>query len=168
MNESCFTDIFLTTNGTYDYTVLESLEPSSNICGEMNFQILGEKNAFVALFSGNDDSEPLYEIVFGIQDMYSTIRKGKGGLDITGYLSSYDVFFPSQGIAWKNFTIIWNNGSIFAKTLHFHMSWSDNLPLSVKKIAITTAGSATAEWHFNTEGINILKDPISLSFCVIA
>lgn len=100
--------------------------------------------------------------------MYSTIRKGKGGLNTTGYLRDLDIFLAVHGIEWKNFTIIWNNGSIFAKTPHFHMSWSDNLPLSVKKIAITTAGSATAEWHFNTEGINILKVPISLSFCVIA
>ncbi|CAG2235496.1 unnamed protein product [Mytilus edulis] len=146
-------DIYLTTNGTYKYIVLENLEPFSYICGEMNFQIRGKKNAFIALLSGNDDSEPLYEIAFGIKDLCSTIRKEKGELNTTGPLSGFEVFFYTEGIenVFKNFTIRWNNGTIYAKTPFTSMTLNDDSPLPVKKIAVTTAGDVSADWHFNTE-----------------
>ncbi|CAC5396629.1 unnamed protein product [Mytilus coruscus] len=150
--------IYLTTNGSYEYTILETLKPFSDICGEINFQIRGEKNAFVALLSGNDDSDPLYEVVFGINDIYSTIRKWKGGLNTTDYLRDNDVFLahtPTYRNLFLNFTIRWNNGTIYAKTHFDQMKLNDDTPLPVKKIAVTTAGDASGEWHFNTEGMII-------------
>ncbi|XP_052061190.1 uncharacterized protein LOC127701340 [Mytilus californianus] len=142
-------DIYLTTNGSYEYTILESLKPSPDNCGEIHFQIRAGKNAFIALLSGNDDSDPLYEIAFGINDVCSTIRKGKGGLNTTGALDANDVFLAQY--EWKNFTIRWNNGFIYAKTPYISMTLNDESPLLVKKIAVTTADDASGDWHFNTE-----------------
>lgn len=136
----------------------------------MNFQIRGTKNAFVALLSGNEDSEPLYEIAFGIYDLDSTIRKGKGGLDTTDSRSNYEVFnyMHVEGVenVFKNFTIRWNNGTIYAKTpFDRSMTLNDASPLPIKKIAVTTAGDVSADWHFNTEGILFNKVPFLILFC---
>jgi hypothetical protein len=148
-----FADIYFYTEGDYNYTILTDLIPPTEYCGQMIFDVKAEGNAFIALLSGNDDSGPLYEIAFGMNgDTYSVIRKEKIGIaNWNGeVLIDWDIF---PRYKFVSLFISWNNGTItIGKVGSFNLTWVDPSPLSIKNIAVSTAGSLVGEWNFTTPG----------------
>lgn len=157
-----FADIYFYTEGNYNYTILTDLIPPTEYCGQMIFDVKAEGNAFIALLSGNDDSGPLYEIAFGMNaDTYSVIRKEKIGIaNWNGKVRrNQDIF---RGYKVVSLFISWNNGSItigLVGRYTFNLTWVDPSPLSVKNIAVSTAGGLVGEWNFTTPGKQSVKIP---------
>ena len=148
-----FADIYFYTEGDYNYTILTDLIPPTEYCGQMIFDVKAKGNAFIALLSGNDDADPLYEIAFGLNaDSYSVIRKEKIGIanSFGKVRRNQDIF---SGYKVVSLFISWNNGSItIGKVSFFNITWVDPSPLYIKNIAVTTAGGLVGEWNFTTPG----------------
>ncbi|CAG2190100.1 unnamed protein product [Mytilus edulis] len=162
-------DIYITTPKTRDYTLLSNYGISATD-RVLTFQEKACSNAYVGLMSGNTETEPLYEIVFGgYSNTVSFIRAGKSITLPRLVEFAGPVLDCSQ---YKEFRITWDDNTINVShglddSGSTFLTWTSAPLWPIQNIGISTAYGSNGEWIFHTQGKKITPDDILNTPCML-
>lgn len=147
--------MYVSTPETREYTML-SYDGVTATDRLIRFKVKASNNAYVALLSGQTDSDPLYEIDFGGDiNTVSFLRAGNSRQyprldEVAGPILRFDEYIEFW-ITWDDNTI--NVGLGLDVTGPLFLTWTSKTTLwTITNIGISTAFGATGEWIFYTKG----------------
>lgn len=129
----------------------------------LTFQVRACSHAFVGLMSGNTETEPFYNIAFGVySNTVSFIKAGKSTnlprlVQFAGPVLNCDQYKDFR-VTWDDNTINFSHG--LDDSVSPFLTWTDASLWPIQNIGISTAYGDNGDWIFHTQGKNITPDDI--------
>ncbi|XP_076164565.1 uncharacterized protein LOC143145254 isoform X2 [Ptiloglossa arizonensis] len=132
--------------------------------GQLQFRVKASNDAHVALTTGPQEGDPMYEVfIGGWSNSKSVIRKNRSKPDV----AEADTPGILSGDDFRGFWIRWGDGAISVGKEgepSAFLTYTDSEPLAIGHFGVCTGWGASGEWQIEGYGTVLTRDELTYKF----